>query len=452
MNRRKFFKDALGISIASTIVPSLVSACKKVEEENTPEPSKFKGNVIIIGAGASGLYAAKTLLDSGIDFTILEADSRIGGRIKKIENFADFTIDLGAQWLHGKNTFLKKIADANNIGTYADNAEWVHRWYQGQFVSSFPQQYNDFKDMLNGEYIDLPDVSFNNYGIQHNYSSDIIKLLELPASTSGTSASRVSVRGYVEESYKWNYGNYGFWFTDSLYNFYDEVVISKVRHKVKLNSVVNKINYSGDKIKITTNDGNNYEADKVIITVAIPILKDGDINFVPALSNEKTEAFSKIGMGQGAKVFMKFNNRFYNGSILSGINGSKFVDAPYGKESNDNILLTSYFGERAEYFNTKTESEIVAELLSELDIMFNGAATQSYQGVIIQNWGKEPFIRGAYSYQTVGIGNAREVASSSVDNKLYFSGEAFHLTGAYQIIDGAAETGYLAAKEIINSR
>ena len=98
MNRRKFFRDAFGISVAATIVPNLISACKKVEEENTPEPSKFKGNVIIIGAGASGLYAAKTLLDNGVDFTILEADSRIGGRIKKTESFADFTIDLGAQW------------------------------------------------------------------------------------------------------------------------------------------------------------------------------------------------------------------------------------------------------------------------------------------------------------------------------------------------------------------
>ena len=452
MNRRKFFKDAFGLSIASTVIPGLISACKKVEEDNPPDPVKFKGNVVIIGAGASGLYAAKTLLDNNVDFTVLEASSRIGGRIKKIDDFADFTIDLGAQWLHGKKTFLKKVADANSIETYADDAEWVHKWYQGQFVNSFPQQYNDFKDMLDGEYSALPDVSFMNYGVQHNYPSDVVKLLELPASTSGTSASRVSVRGYVKESYKWNYGNYGFWFSDSLYDFYDEVVISKVKHKVKLNSVVNKINYSGDKINITTNDGNNYEADKVIITVAIPILKDGDITFEPALSNEKTEAFSKIGMGQGAKVFLKFNNRFYNGSILSGINGSKFVDAPYGKNSSDNVLLTSYFGERAEYFNTKTESEIVSELLAELDIMFNGAATQSYQDVIIQNWGKEPFIRGAYSYQTVGIGNAREVASSPVGGKLFFAGEAFHLTGAYQIIDGAAETGYLAAKEIINSK
>jgi len=452
MNRRKFFRDAFGLSVAATIFPGLISACKKVEEEASLNTSKFKGNVIIIGAGASGLYAAKTLLDNSVEFTILEADSRIGGRIKKIENFADFSIDLGAQWLHGKNTFLKKVADTNNISTYVDNAEWVHKWYQGQFVNSFPQHYNDFKDILNGEYSALPDVSFKNYGIQHNYPADVIKLLELPASTSGSSASRVSVRGYVEESYKWNYGTYGFWFSKSLYDFYDEVVISKVKHKVKLNSVVSKVDYSGDKVKVYTNNGNSYEADKVIITVAIPILKDGDINFVPALSSEKTEAFSKIGMGQGAKVFLKFSNRFYNGSILSGINGSKFVDAPYGKNSNDNVLLTSYFGERAEYFNTKTETEIVTELLAELDIMFNGAATQSYQDVVIQNWGQEPFIRGAYSYQTVGIGNAREVASSTVDNKIFFSGEAFHLTGAYQIIDGAAETGYLAAKKIINSK
>ncbi|GAB2213232.1 hypothetical protein Droror1_Dr00021254 [Drosera rotundifolia] len=58
-------------------------------------------SVIIVGAGISGISAAKTLHEAGIhDFIILEATSRIGGRIKKQE-LAGHTIEVGANWLRG---------------------------------------------------------------------------------------------------------------------------------------------------------------------------------------------------------------------------------------------------------------------------------------------------------------------------------------------------------------
>lgn len=450
MHRRKFIRDIAIYSAGITTIPFFMQSCKK-KDDTESSPKHFSGRVIIIGAGAAGLYAGKTLKENNVDFLILEADSRIGGRIKKNETFADFTIDLGAQWLHGEKTFLKKLADSSGTNTYIDGADWIHKWYNGQFVNSFPQQYSDFKAVIESDYTLLPDVSFRTYGIQQGYSPGVLKLLELPASTSGTCASRVSVKGYAKEVDKWDFGEEGYWFAESLYDFYDKEVISKVKDKIVTNSQVTKVDYSSDKIKVSTKNGKTYEADKVIVTVAIPILKDGDITFEPALPKEKTDAFSKIGMDHGSKVFLKFDTRFYNGSILSNINGSKFIDAPYGKNSNDNILLTSYFGERAEYFDTKTETQIVTELLAELDIMFNGAATSSFKDVIIQNWGKEPFIRGAYSYQPVGVGNARETAAKPINNKLFFAGEAMHTGGAYQIIDGAAETGYIAANTIIKS-
>ena len=180
------------------------------------------------------------------------------------------------------------------------------------------------------------------------------------------------------------------------------------------------------------------------------MLKDGDIEFVPALPAERINAIKRIGMDQGAKLFLKFNDRFYEGCIQNGDLGTKYVDAAYGKESNDNILLTSYFGSKADYFNTLGESAIIDELLQELDLLFDGKASTSFEDAIIQNWGKEPFIRGAYSYQTAGIGDAREIAAKDIEGKIFFSGEALSTSGSYQIIDGAAETGYQQAVKIIN--
>jgi lysine-specific histone demethylase 1B len=446
MKRRDFIYKTILAGSATAIVPAFLLSCKKT----SPLSPKFSGNVVVVGAGASGLYAAKTLKDAGIRVDVLEAAPVVGGRFKKTDAFADFPIDLGAQWLHGKNTFLKKIADQNHVEMYIDWAEWVHKWFGGEFVESFPEDFSRFQEAAWGDYTVLPDITFLEYAKQQNYPEDIFPLLELMASTSGSSADRISIREYAKEIDKWTFGEDAYWFQQSLYDFMDNLLIQPLKDSIHLNTIVKKIDYSGDKIIVTDQNGNSISADRVIVTVPVPVLKDGDIEFVPALPAERINAIKRIGMDQGAKLFLKFNDRFYEGCIQNGDLGTKYVDAAYGKESNDNILLTSYFGSKADYFNTLGESAIIDELLQELDLLFDGKASTSFEDAIIQNWGKEPFIRGAYSYQTVGIGDAREIAAKDIEGKIFFSGEALSTSGSYQIIDGAAETGYQQAVKIIN--
>ena len=69
----------------------------------------FNGKVIIIGAGASSLAAAKVLEQNGIDYLILEATDRHGGRLKKDTTLADFPIDLGAEWIHNQPQILNRL-------------------------------------------------------------------------------------------------------------------------------------------------------------------------------------------------------------------------------------------------------------------------------------------------------------------------------------------------------
>ena len=69
----------------------------------------YDGKIVIIGAGASGLAAAKILERNGIDYQIVEATGRYGGRVKKLEGFADFPIDVGAEWIHSHTQILNKL-------------------------------------------------------------------------------------------------------------------------------------------------------------------------------------------------------------------------------------------------------------------------------------------------------------------------------------------------------
>ena len=87
-----------------------VTACNKEEDCENPE-SGFQGNVIIVGAGAAGLAAAQKLEEKGISYQILEATDRLGGRIQKDESFADFPIDLGAEWIHEDKSILNYLTN-----------------------------------------------------------------------------------------------------------------------------------------------------------------------------------------------------------------------------------------------------------------------------------------------------------------------------------------------------
>ena len=69
-------------------------------------------DVVIIGAGASGLAAAKELNMLGVSFKVLEGSHRIGGRAYSEEIAPELWFDLGCSYLHqGDNNPFVDIAD-----------------------------------------------------------------------------------------------------------------------------------------------------------------------------------------------------------------------------------------------------------------------------------------------------------------------------------------------------
>ena len=85
-------------------------AVEKLPEVTALDKSyEYSGKVIIVGAGPSGLAAAKILERNKIDYLVLEATDRFGGRLKKDTTLADFPIDLGAEWIHSDPIVLNKI-------------------------------------------------------------------------------------------------------------------------------------------------------------------------------------------------------------------------------------------------------------------------------------------------------------------------------------------------------
>jgi monoamine oxidase len=392
MTRKEFIEKSLMMGIGFPFISSvLLPSCGKEDFIFPKFHTDFSGKVIVVGAGAAGLAAGYLLKRYGVDFQIIEAAPRYGGRLKMTDDFADFPIDTGAEWIHTDPKILADIIntpDANaDIDIIVYNPQTIKSWKNGKLKS-------------------------------HNYISNF----------------------YSE----WKFKN------TTWFGFFERFIVPEISDKIVLNQPITAINYETGKVILQTADNETYEADKVLVTIPIKILQNRQIDFQPALPSEKTEAIDKVFMGDGIKIFIEFKEKFYPdmlafGNIFQALNEEeKFVyDAAFRKDSNKHILGLFAINEKATpYTQLNTEDEIINKLLRELDEIFEGRATTNYVKHIIQNWSKEPFIQGAYSYSFDGNQNriVKTIAAPVMD-RIYFAGEALSVDNQ-AMVHGACESAY----------
>ncbi|MCB0509594.1 MAG: FAD-dependent oxidoreductase, partial [Bacteroidetes bacterium] len=394
------------------------------------------------GAGAAGLYAGYLLQAKGIDFTILEASNTHGGRLGKLSGFADYDLDTGAQWLHGRNSILGDLAQQTNTEISIDNSELKY-WFKGEIKSSLP------KDPFIFENDNLSDISFLAYAEQQGFDNDYANIIEALAGDQGADASLLSAYWNYKDEENWISGDEDYKFAKSFYDLIHENIAKSIIGNIQYNSPVSHIDYTQEQIQVRDSVGNFYLADKLIITVPISILKLEEITFNPALPNEKTAAFSKIGMGPGMKVFLKFSAKFYEENLYGGDICAAYVDESEGKPGNDHVLLAFVMGHQAAYLSSLgSDSAITNALLNELDAIYGGQASSLFIASSVHDYTNKDFIKGAYSYSSIGMGNAREIAAQPINNSLFFAGEAMNTNGHHQTVHGAVESGYKAVMDL----
>ena len=394
MNRREFIRRTAIISAGIPLLSSMLLSCE--DEIATSFDVNFSGKVIVIGAGSAGLIAGHILKKHNIDFEILEASSVFGGRVKKVADFADFPIDLGAEWIHTKPSILSKLLNDPNEQAAIDfivyNPKEIYNWNKGKLKK---------RNII------------SNFYSEHKFKST------------------------------------------TWYDYFDQYIVPNFSDRIRYNQIVNDINYAGDKVVVSTQN-DSFEADKIVLTVPLTILQQHVINFTPDFPTDKQEAINETEMPDGIKVFIEFSEKFYPDIVLTGSFGEAissqgeektFYDAAFGKDTNSNVFALFTVGEQATpYASLATDQEVVDKVLSELDEMFDGKASATYIKHIVQNWTKEPHIRGSYSF----TGDDIETLARPIDNKIYFAGEAYSEL-AHATVHGAGASAYVALEQLLKN-
>ena len=395
------------LSVILLLLSLLLSSCfkwaargvdKLPAETAVHKKYEFEGKVVIVGAGASGLAAAKILEQNNIEYIILEATDRFGGRLKKDTSLADFPIDIGAEWIHSNPKVLNVIkgrsGDQIDEELIAYKLESGAKW-DGKKLKPVSKSY------LNFIYNFMPESKFKN---------------------------------------------------STWYDFVNDNIAKDVTKNIIYNSVVNSVDYSAEKIVIKTSSGQIYEADKVLVTASIGVLKANKISFFPELNSEKKKAIESITFNSGFKIALKFSEKFYPDAIECKVkNGEKsFYNLAFKKNTKTNVLGFLCTGEETEnYYALKSEHEIVSQLIKELDKMFAGKASQSFMNeYLFEDWGQYEFIQGTWTQAMLEMKSNLEILRLPLNNKVYFAGEVYDI---YQQmgVPGAILSGYYSIDQLL---
>lgn len=399
LTRKQFLKlcGVLGIFLP---MQSMLSACDSDQGNDTNfkksvliKDASLTDSVLIIGAGAAGMAAGYLLMQAGVDFQILEAAPTYGGRMKRTTTFTDFPIPLGAEWLHVDRTALDDIVNDPDVEITTQT-----RGYDPE------DSYGYFEDG------------------------------ELTIDTLG------------------DFGDLKF-INSTWFDFFEEFIVPSIRSKMRFDTQIVKVDYQGNEIILTDRNGNNYEADKVIITVPLKILQDGDIGFTPSLPANKIKAIEDAVVWGGIKVFLEFSEKFYPTFLEAAdsetsVGQRVYYDAAYGQNTTANILGLFAVGKQAEQYQVLSDEALRDFILAELDEVFDGVPSQTYVKHIVQNWNDEPFIRAAY-LADVAPSRISRILSQSVEDKLFFAGDAYTQEDDWGAVHNAVQSARDAVQEII---
>lgn len=453
MNRRRL------LSAAGILLPNLLGGV----------PSAFaagvKKRVIVIGAGISGITAAKALVASGHDVVVLEARNRIGGRIATSTVWSDTPVDLGASWIHGQQgnpiTAIAKTIRAPMATTLSDS----------QIIYGENGKVLDAAAASRLETLRTA-IEKTVSSAQNNLRADVSLQAAIEAGMRWSQrpvADQVAMRYLINSDYEQEYGGSSaamsaMWF-DSGSEFPGDDLLFLTGYKaisdylakgltIQLGEIVRRIKVTGGVVYVTT-QSKTFAADKVLVTLPLGVLKSGAIEFLPALPKAKINAISSLGMGLLNKCILRFERTFWAqqydwlgyipsvpGRWAEWISLSRHVGKPILVGFN-----AANFGREIEQW---TDNQIVSSAMETLRRIY-GPGIPSPIGYQITRWASDPFAYGAYSFLPVGATpKLRADLAANVGQTIFFAGEATHRQYP-ATVHGAYLSGVRAAGEIQSS-
>jgi monoamine oxidase len=410
-----------------------------------------KNTVIIVGAGAAGLMAAKELADEYV-ITIMEASSRLGGRIwSKQAGDSSAITEAGAEFIHGHQKLTLKLLKEAGIsyvpvegkmyrkekGGWKEQTEMVEGWDQLLKQMKKPGTDMTLQDFLDDYYPNGDATDLRRHVISYAEGFDLSDI------------KKVSVQSLYEEWSNEEEENFripaGY---GALINFLQEEC-EKKGCRILTNHTVKQIDWEKNEVTVYTKNGKKYYADKLIVTVPLKVLvKTGgpvSINFTPPI-DEYIKAADEIGTGPVIKVVFRFKDRLWKEDT-----GFIFSDEPFPtwwtQLPDTSPVLTGWTGgPKAMQLSDQRDEQILEKAILSLAAILDkptGELKNNIQEACVFNWQREETALYGYSYATLATSSARQLLKMPINGTIFFAGE-----GLYEgVSPGTVEAALISGKE-----
>lgn len=416
-------------------------------------------DVIVVGAGMAGISAARKLKDDGLSFIVLEADNRVGGRIRTVyaNDRVRFPkpVDMGPAWVHEEYiNDLYPVLNAGGIPMTIFNQDDSSVWKRGRLVN-----FNQILRML-GRADAIWTTNTNSCRATNVSDARAITLC-------GYNFDDEEVETYFQFAYEqWVGNNLEYhdslmWYNSPVDTGPDRIVNQgyitvidyfldkspSIRSSIRLNSPVKKIDYTSPSRKVTVTYENNGVLTEVrasrgvIVTVSINVLKANLVEFVPAIPTDYRKALNGLMCSEANKVALFFDDVGKN--LLMNPDLAHNYMFRYGEGPNVRIndaltcfinwqfvngqpVITSYYvGDYSRNLENLPDSQIIDLHMTALRKFIPGLPYPIEY--VITRWGKTEWVRCSYTDFAVG-GKLSDLEKMSIPLGSYqnviFAGEA----------------------------
>ncbi len=447
-----------------------------------------EADVIIVGGGLSGLYAARELKKAGYEPLILEADDRTGGKILTESPIPGIPLELGAQWIGDTHTRMFRLAAELGVETYAqfddgetkyelcgsgvlgqrdfytrhgsdvesvnavlakldtlaagvppeapwlapDAAEWdaitAGAWYDAQGLSPVART---LLEICTVGILAVPTVEVS-----------FLHLL-FTIQTCGVGAALFSEAEGGAQTTR---------FVGGTTQIPDRLAAQLTEHLI-LEAPVQTIEHSADSVTVHCRGGRTFRARRVIVAIA-PALA-GRILYDPPLSGVRDQLTQRMPHGSALKAFFVYDEPFWR---ADGFNGQFISDVGPARMSNDTcvpgqdagVILAFLEGEEARVANAWSEADRRAALTEQMVRVFGSKAAKPI-AYVDGEWSDRPWTRGCYNANVGPLvwTNFGPVLSTPVGPIHWASTDTATQWSAY--MEGAVDAAERVVSEIVGS-